>query len=265
MRTLLTISLVVVALSLTACKGGSSKVSASVNGGDTQATVSSKIINGVPVDQTISPQIVQVNVYFADGSTALCSGTSIAPEYILTAAHCFNDAVLATSVVVAGAELFGDTVVTHPDYFVNLEVNALFNDVAVLHVPGLTIPSLAILSSVPVAEGAVVFSYGYGLDENAESGTLKNGPVSILFSTENHLFSEAFDGSNVDPCNGDSGGPAVLGFTDINGTFAVGIAGIVSSGTVEGCAKGDMTLFTNLQNPSVAEFIRANVPGAVFN
>jgi secreted trypsin-like serine protease len=265
MRTLLSITLVLVALSLSACKGGSSKISASVNGGDTQATISSKIINGLPVDQSLSPQIVQVNVYFADGSTALCSGTSIAPEYFLTAAHCFNETVVATSVVVAGTEIFGDSVTTHPDYFVNLEVNALFNDVAVLHVPGLNIPALAILSTVPVAEGASLFTYGYGLDENAESGTLKNGPVSILFSTENHLFSEAFDGSNVDPCNGDSGGPAVLGFTDVNGTFAVGIAGIVSSGTVEGCAKGDMTLFTNLQNPAIAEFIRSAAPGAVFN
>jgi secreted trypsin-like serine protease len=256
--------ILILGLLLPGCKG-SSKVSANFNGGTTGGSVTAKIINGVEVDTVASPQIVAVNMYGADGSLSLCSATSIAPEYFLSAAHCFPDGTLATSVTIAGQEYFAKSVTRHPDFFESAEVSAFFNDVAVVHVPGVNVPALAILASQPVPENSTVFTYGYGLDENGNAGVLKNGPVQILFSTENHLFSSVFDGSNVDPCNGDSGGPAVLGFTDVNGVFAVGITGIVSSGTVVGCEKGDTTLFTNLQNPGVSEFIRAQVPGVVFN
>jgi hypothetical protein len=42
------------------------------------------------------------------------------------------------------------------------------------------------------------------------------------------------------------------------------LIGITSSGTVSDCGKGDGSLFTNVQGPSVINFIRSQAPEAAY-
>ncbi|MBX7145373.1 MAG: trypsin-like serine protease [Oligoflexia bacterium] len=262
-------------LGLSACSGGDKfTISANTNNGDTGSSTGAsvsgsisngpeKIINGLPLDSTISPQIVRIDLTYNDGTAGICSGTAITSEVVLTAAHCFPAEVIGATVTSALATTKVESVIIHPAYTVSLELNAIFNDVALVSVPGANLPSLSILASIPVTVDSPLIAYGYGLNENGEAGKLQNAPIGVGAVTPNHIFSTPFDGDNADPCYGDSGGPAILGFTDNNGNFGVGIVGVVSSGTEQGCAKGDITLFTNLQEPGMAEFIALNAPGAV--
>lgn len=87
--------------------------------------------------------------------------------------------------------------------------------------------------------------------------------MEVAMVTGNHIFARFDELSNT--CNGDSGGPATYTVVDPNGAVsAVGVVGITSTGTVQNCAPGDLSLFTNLQHPDILSFIAEVVPEAVF-
>lgn len=46
------------------------------------------IENGTPVNPTDQPAAAFITLLWQDGATAHCSGTLIAPDLVLTAAHC---------------------------------------------------------------------------------------------------------------------------------------------------------------------------------
>ena len=152
----------------------------------------------------------------------------------------------------------------NPAYYPDPVVFAIFNDVAIIKTEPLNVPIMPIGISQPVAVGGPLMVIGYGLDENKELGTLKAGISTVVTVTENHIIGPPFDGSNVNPCNGDSGGPAVQDFTTAEGFKYSAIVGVVSTGTVSGCTDGDMTLYANVQNAGNFKFISDNVPDAVF-
>lgn len=98
--------------------------------------------------------------------------------------------------------------------------------------------------------------YGYGIreqndtkGESADFTLLEAGVMNIAEVTLNHLF-VLFSGGGVNVCNGDSGGPLMV---KANGSLA--IAGVVSQGSVEGCVSGDVTTFTNLQSPTMQQWL----------
>lgn len=261
---------------LSACSGGdhftvnATSNSSAHDGTSSGASISAslgqgqeKIINGVSIDASASPQIVRIDLSYSDGSTGICSGTAITSEIVLTAAHCFPPEITGASIANGLFSIKAESVAVHPGYAASVELNAIFNDIALVKFPGANLPSLPVLVSVPVKESDTIVTYGYGLNSDGEAGGLQNGAVAIGLVTPNHIFSTPFSGENADPCYGDSGGPAILGYTDVNGNFQVGIVGLVSSGTLQGCAEGDVTLFTNLQNADMASFILANAPGAL--
>ena len=72
--------------------------------------------------------------------------------------------------------------------------------------------------------------------------------------TPNHIF-VSYDGSGTNVCNGDSGGPMVI---PVGGVPT--IIGVVSQGTTIGCTAGDITTFTNLQDPAVLNWLVETVP-----
>lgn len=276
MRSTKTLALNICFFLLASCGGGTTVVKVDSNNtgtengngngsGVTIVATSSRLLNGNEVAFDASPQMVQISQSFLDGSVGLCSGVAIAPGTVLTAAHCFTSDIASNRLIAAGVSYPVDEIVMHPGFYASSEVSAFFNDVAIVRSKVLNIPTLPILTSLPLVDGEKLALYGSGIDENGNFGNLKNGSTSLAFVTENHLFSQPYDGSGVNACSGDSGGPAILGFTDLAGNFSVGIVGIISSGTVENCGEGDTTLFANLQNKDILSFIAAAAPGVIFN
>lgn len=222
-----------------------------------------RIINGTAVDLAVAPQMVEVVLLGADGSQGICSGTVIGSDTVLTAAHCFVEPYSAIFVRTATASRPVLAVSVPADFRRDDAAGALFNDVAVLQTEPLALPTLPIIASQPTAAGDAITLYGFGINEDGEAGVLRLGSTEVSQVTENHLFSGPFGGSGINSCNGDSGGPAIKAITTETGARAYGIVGIVSSGSVEGCGNGDVTLYANLQNPSILAFIREHAPDAV--
>lgn len=181
---------------------------------------------------------------------------------VLTAAHCFFGTVLQAQVQAGGQSSFGKAAYVHPEARTELATSAVFNDVAILELSTpLNLPTLPLLGSRSMSAGNIISIFGYGLDENEESGTLRSGEMEVSSVTSNHIFA-SFNGSGSNTCNGDSGGPAIYSFTSNSGQTVNAVAGIVSSGELISCGSGDVTLFANIDSDSIMSFITNRVPDA---
>lgn len=248
-------------LSLTACGGGQQSAIS-----DSQKTESPvpRIINGSPASLEASPQFVTVNIQFADGTTGLCSGTAIDGDSILTAGHCLLGNISSLSFTGASGTFPVSASFLHPGYYEDFGVDAIFNDVAILKSASPHgLPALPILNSVTTETGNSFAIYGFGIDENGEFGSLKSASSAFEAVTPNHLFGPISNGSNPNPCNGDSGGAAIVFATLASGEYTAGIVGTVSSGVISGCGEGDVTLYANLQNADIQSFILEHAPGTI--
>ena len=235
------------------------------NSSDEFQSKDQKIINGTAVESSSSPQIIELFIQFADGSNGICSGTVIGDNDVLTAGHCFVQPITSAQVVKGdGTVAEVSSVNIHPGYREDASVNAIFFDVAIAktNIP-LNLPVLGILASQSPQASEMIGIYGFGLDENQTSGVLRGGNMQIDQVTPNHIFAVFDNLSNT--CSGDSGGPATYNVLDPSGNIsAVGVVGITSSGSVEDCGPGDLSLFTNIQHPDVLSFIATLVPEAAF-
>lgn len=232
------------------------------NGQNTNAGFkNSKIINGSEQDPFQSPQILKIDVNFTDSSSGFCTATVIGNNALLSAGHCFVGGVSSASIQKPdGSRIAVSQIIVHPQYVFDSTLGAIFNDVAVVKTAeSLNLPPLGILASRQVEPASVLGVYGFGLDENGDSGLLKAGSIVAETITANHIIATFQDLSN--PCNGDSGGPATYNILDAAGNLSsVAIAGIISTGSSETCEKGDVNLFTNLNQPAIISFISGLVP-----
>ncbi|MBQ0847537.1 trypsin-like serine protease [Streptomyces sp. BH-SS-21] len=235
------------------------------------------IIGGGETTIASAPWMVQLGYYDpVTGDGYFCGGTLVAPNKVLTAAHC----VAGLDWVGNGAVLAGTTDLddytngtatgvlrqwTHPRY----NADTTQNDIAVLTLdtPLLDRPTLRLAASDDSAlykSGTTGTVYGWGLTSGADDATLstklkkanlplvadatcKSAMASVLdgdyfiagsMACAGTPASGADEGTNS-PCNGDSGGPLVVGGK---------IAGIVSWG-VAGCtAKGAYPVFTKVSS-----------------
>jgi len=244
-----------------ACGGGggsSSSVDLSENACD---ALGLKIFSGSQCSPQAASPVVSITATLIDGRKALCSGSLISPENILTAGHCLPEkgALVDTiEVSIGGQSIAADGFAVHPGYQEDNERGVIFSDVAVVHFNAtINIQPLPLILSRDASSGDIIDIFGYGIDESGNVGTLRSGQMLLSDTTPSHLFAEFGDeGSNT--CLGDSGGPALE--TLANGQ--IGIIGVTSTGDPDNlCARGDLSVFANLQEQSIISFLSTVVPG----
>lgn len=214
------------------------------------------IVGGAVVERADSLSRSVVGIYLEDSSTEtklrqICTGTLIASDVILTAAHCVDDTVAksASKFIVS----FGNKTIkskadlqqvklrrglakrVHSRWDVNAmdDTTAPIYDIALLKIQGRTPP----FGFKPVAHakskqalkiGDQILAYGFGLTmdfENMEPDELLKVAITIRDPRFSATHFETYDpGSST--CNGDSGGPAFL----VDSSGSAKVVGVTSFG-----------------------------------
>lgn len=162
--------------------------------------------------------------------SAYCGGALIAPDKVLTAAHCVSGYTPGSIRVVAGrTNLTGDdgeqrTVVrswVHPGYRSPMEGD----DVAMLYldqpVPYATLPLETSQGAYRAGASATVLGWGYTAERGPSSSELRSAEVPLVADSTCAAAFPQYDPQSmtcagdpqggVDACYGDSGGPLVAG------------------------------------------------------
>ncbi|HEY3816982.1 MAG TPA: trypsin-like serine protease [Polyangiaceae bacterium] len=204
-----------------------------------------------------------VAIVDATGTTA-CSGTVVAPYIVLTAGHCTVPIVVEGGSVVFGASLGGPIAsipiaraVPHPQF----DLATLTNDVGIL-----VLASAAPVAPVPLgasvpAVGASVRIVGWGLtgEDAGDSGQKRQG-TAVVTAVDAATF--AVGPTPSQPCEGDSGGPAL---ETANGVESlVGVTSHGDSACLSGATYTRVDVFVaSFIAPTMAAFSPASAaPGA---
>jgi secreted trypsin-like serine protease len=187
----------------------------------------------------------------------------ISNRKLITAAHCFEDALSASIQIGDSAanlrSIDGIIVYIHPDY-TNPDNTSNRNDIAILELSeNANLPTMPILIGSEIEKNEILSIFGYGEDDTGEvSRTLQSGEMKVS-DVNNNFIKALYNGEGSNVCFGDSGGPLVA---DVNGTAS--LVGTTSFGTRSDCQPGDTTSFINLQSESALNFINEKAPEANF-
>uniref|UniRef100_U5ENX1 Putative trypsin-like serine protease n=1 Tax=Corethrella appendiculata TaxID=1370023 RepID=U5ENX1_9DIPT len=212
-----------------------------------------RVVNGESAEVGQFPYQVQLVVTVPQGR-ALCGGSLISDQWVLTAGHCVEKA--SSFDVRLGAVKFSSDgnadgiVIKATKYIRHEKYNPLFaaNDVALVQLPEKvtfsdTIQPVKISSGSDLFVGREVVVSGWGLqhDKGNVAEHLQYASLNVISNKEctqtfNPLVVKATTicakgPQKQSPCQGDSGGPLVLAD---EGT----LVGVVSFGHVLGCEQG---------------------------
>lgn len=221
-----------------------------------------RIVNGTACQERNSP-VVELTILLDDGNIATCSGSLLTSTKVLTAAHCLasqDDKVTITSVSarVSGRDINVSARVVHPAY--------LFpqNDIGIATLAeAVAAQTLPIVMSRSVAAEDIISIFGYGVDDENNSGALRSGQMKITGVNSQSITARFLEDDGSAICFGDSGGPAVFEFENARGDARVGIVGVTSYTSEKNkCEIGGLSGFLNVQGSSASDFIFAQVPDA---
>jgi transmembrane serine protease 9 len=239
--------------------------------------VDPRVVGGSPAPIGAYPWQVSIGISGAPHDVShFCGGSLIAPQWILTAAHCVSGGTTPDNIdVLTGTNFLSkggrtgliDRIIVHEKW----DPDTFDHDVALLHLKGasgerpigLITPSDASLAS----PGLIAIVSGWGLTREIEakpSNVLRNVTVQLVTKkdcTSPAAYGEAITDTMIcagfaeggkDSCQGDSGGPLIV--PDKKGSFL--LAGIVSWG--EGCGRpSKYGVYTSI--PTIQKWVVANI------
>jgi len=256
-------SVITLALAISACAPARQSSEQQLSSG----VASPDIVGGdlVKATDTVAASTVGIILQTSQGE-GVCTGTLIAANIVLTAAHCVEDVVAA--VVVFGISMDTskegrsvDLVSVHPAYLPKAPGQGGWNDIALLRFAG-ALPKSAKVAEylkavTPLKKGLKAVAAGFGTTlangRGVDEGTLRKTTLTLqnpAYEKTELLFPLSARGGST--CHGDSGGPAY-----ITQAGKLTVVGITSRGTGAGC--DNVSIFTNVA--SHALYIKETVAG----
>jgi hypothetical protein len=218
-----------------------------------------KIISGQKCP-ALERSIGRLDLYDEEDNPGRCTAIIVSPSKIISAAHCFDEFVFRARLTAGGESREVERVVNHPE--ARFSGNRFEHDIAVAELDfPLSFGDKSVTLAPPPQIGETIYIFGYGritdsLDTEVKNQELFGGMMTV--SEVRKLFFDAlYDGRSANTCRGDSGGPA---YSFDSSTGKLQLSGLVSSGTIESCSTGDVSVFTNLANESNRAFLLHEAP-----
>lgn len=204
---------------------------------------SARIVNGTQTSDYPAVGLI------GDTSDDFCTGTLIAPQYVLTAGHCAEGVGNTSGTFTVGGQSYQtERVYLHPNYNGNAIGSDSANDIAIykLSQPVVGITPMDIFRGIPQV-GQLLTLVGFGGGGNGTTGSngdfgIKRVGTTPIDEVSRTLISWNFDNNTeANTAPGDSGGPAFVTVAGIKY-----IAGVTSGGDSPNASIGDHSFDTRV-------------------